>query len=73
MSIFDTASEAILPILFCNPFQPIDISIYSGDPFLSTCRKSVYMAMTIPGVQKPHCDPCSSAMRFCTTPHDRLA
>jgi hypothetical protein len=27
-------------------------------------RKSVYMAMTMPGVQKPHCDPCSSAIRL---------
>lgn len=30
------------------------------------CRKSVYMAITMPGVQNPHCDPCSSAMRRCS-------
>jgi len=25
-----------------------------------------YRDMTMPGVQKPHCDPCISATRFCT-------
>mmetsp|Transcript_25892 Transcript_25892/g.81947 ORF Transcript_25892/g.81947 Transcript_25892/m.81947 type:complete len:203 (-) Transcript_25892:211-819(-) len=34
-------------------------------------RSAPYMAMTMPGVQKPHCDPCSAAIRAwigCTAP-----
>ena len=29
-------------------------------------RSRAYMDMTIPGVQKPHCEPCALAMRSCT-------
>ena len=29
-------------------------------------RSSVYMDMTMPGVQKPHCEPCDSAIRCWT-------
>lgn len=29
-------------------------------------RRRAYMAMTMPGVQKPHCAPCDLARRSCT-------
>lgn len=33
---------------------------------LGMLRKRAYMDMTIPGVQKPHCDPWDFAIRSCT-------
>ena len=33
---------------------------------LGLLRSRVYMLMTMPGVQKPHCDPCDLAILSCT-------
>ena len=35
-------------------------------PRSGVVRKSAYIAITIPGVQKPHCEPCISVIRSCT-------
>ena len=40
------------------------ISARVGRPALE--RKRAYMDMTKPGVQKPHCEPCASAIALCT-------
>jgi hypothetical protein len=45
------------------PWNAISISFIVG---LGKFLSNVYIDMTIPGVQKPHCDPWASAILFCT-------
>lgn len=45
------------------PWKAISMSFIVG---LGKFLSSVYIDITIPGVQKPHCEPWASAILFCT-------
>ena len=47
-------------------YEPPNALSISSSVGITLFLSNVYIDITIPGVQKPHCDPWAFAMRSCT-------